>query len=67
MEKNIIKQRRTILKMSQKELGEAIGVSQQHMNRYEKGYPIPYEKIEKLAAVLDVDKNLLLPDSFQVL
>lgn len=61
----VLKERRLALKLSQKELGEAVGVSQQHMNRYENGYPIPYDKIEKIAAVLDVDKNLLLPDSFQ--
>lgn len=58
---NLLRDRRKELGLSQATVGKAIGVSQQHVDRFEKGYPVPMSKISALAAVLQIDKTLLLP------
>lgn len=57
----IIQKRREEMKLSQSALAKRIGISQQHLDRYEKGYPIPLSKIAKVADVLGIDKAELLP------
>ena len=64
MKENIIKQRRRELKLSQEAVGKLLGVSQQHIQRYENGYPIPISKMDRLAQILHIDKKSLLPDGF---
>lgn len=51
--------------ISQAELGRLIGVSQQHIQRFEKGYPIPIKYAPKLAEILSVDISEFLPDELK--
>lgn len=62
---NIIKQRRLEMGLSQAKLAKLIGVTQQHLDRYEKGFQIPVEKIPHVAKVLNIDMWLLLPADFE--
>lgn len=59
---SLLREKRRILNLSQADVGKAIGVSQQHVDRFEKGYPVPMNKISALAEVLQIDKMMLLPD-----
>ena len=61
----IIKERRLAMGLSQKQLAEMIGISQQHLDRYEKGYQIPVEKIPNVAKALKIDMWKLLPKEFE--
>ncbi len=61
----LLKNKRIALGLSQKALAEKIGVSQQHWDRYEKGYPIPLDKILSISKVLNISKWDLLPSEFQ--
>jgi len=61
----IIKERRLAMGLSQKQLAEMIGISQQHLDRYEKGYQIPVEKIPNVAKALKIDMWRLLPEEFE--
>lgn len=60
----ILKQKRLKLGLSQTVMAKKIGVSQQHWDRYEKGYPIPLEKILKISKELNISKWDLLPEEF---
>lgn len=60
--RDIIRDRRKALGLSQNALGKLIGVSQQHLDRMEKGYPIPIDKVPLLAEILHIDKAELLPE-----
>ena len=62
---SLLKNKRIALGLSQKALAEKIGVSQQHWDRYEKGYPIPLDKILSISKVLNISKWDLLPSEFQ--
>lgn len=62
---NIIKKRRLEMGLSQSALAKRIGISQQHLDRYEKGYQVPVEKIPHIAQILNVDMWLLLPAEFE--
>ncbi len=62
---NIIKKRRLELGLTQAALAKMIGITQQHLDRYEKGYQIPVEKIPHVAKVLNIDMWLLLPADFE--
>ena len=62
---SLLKNKRLALGLSQKALAEKIGVSQQHWDRYEKGYPIPLDKILSVSKVLNISKWDLLPTDFQ--
>lgn len=62
---NILKKKREELGLSQAALAKIIGVSQQHMDRYEKGYPMPLERILHVSEVLHINKWELLPDAFR--
>ena len=62
---SLLKNKRIALGLSQKALAEKIGVSQQHWDRYEKGYPIPLDKILSVSKVLNISKWDLLPTDFQ--
>lgn len=62
---NIIKKRRLELGLTQAALAKMIGITQQHLDRYEKGYQIPVEKIPHVAKVLNIDMWLLLPAEFE--
>ncbi len=62
---NLIKKKREELRLSQADLGKALGVSQQHINRFENNYPIPLKHIPKLATLLGIDIKTLLPDEFK--
>lgn len=62
---NIIKKRRLELGLTQAALAKMIGITQQHLDRYEKGYQIPVEKIPHVAKVLNIDMWLLLPEDFK--
>lgn len=64
MGNEIIKQKREELGLSQSALGKIIGISQQHVDRYEKGYPIPLDKVLLLAEKLGINKWELLPEDF---
>lgn len=57
-----IKELRTLLGLSQEELGNRIGVQRAAINKYEKGTVtnVPIENIEKLAMVFDVSPNYLV-------
>lgn len=59
---SLLREKRRILNLSQADVGKAIGVSQQHVDRFEKGYPVPMNKISALAEVLQIDKMMLLPE-----
>ena len=62
---SLLKNKRIALGLSQKALAEKIGVSQQHWDRYEKGDPIPLDKILSVSKVLNISKWDLLPTDFQ--
>jgi phage repressor protein C with HTH and peptisase S24 domain len=65
MEKEtILKEIRQRLGLSQAKAAERIGVSQQHYQRLENGYPIKLNLIEKISQVFGVDKASLLPAHF---
>ena len=51
---------------TQKQLAEKIGITQQHVDRYEKGHPIPLEKVVDISTLLGVQKWDLLPNEFQM-
>lgn len=57
-----IKELRTLLGLSQEELGNRIGVQRAAINKYEKGTVtnIPIENIERLAMVFDVSPTYLV-------
>ena len=61
-----LKQKREELDISQAKLGELLGVSQQHIQRFEKdNYPIPLKHLPKLAQILHIDIKELLPADFK--
>lgn len=53
----LIRDRRKELGLSQAALGKLIGVSQQHVNRFEQGHPIPLNKMPLIAQVLKLDEK----------
>lgn len=58
---NLIKEKREEKQISQAELGKMLGVSQQHIQRFEKGYPVPVKYATKLAQILNIEVKELLP------
>lgn len=62
---NLIKEKREEKKISQAELGRLLGVSQQHIQRFEKDYPVPVKYASKLAQILDIDIKELLPEELK--
>ncbi len=60
----ILKEKRLKLGLSQTVMAKKIGVSQQHWDRYEKGHPIPLEKILRISQQLNISKWDLLPVEF---
>ena len=62
---SLLKTKRITLGLSQKAMAIKIGVSQQHWDRYEKGYPIPLDKISIISRELNISKWDLLPSDFQ--
>ncbi|MBQ7660188.1 MAG: helix-turn-helix domain-containing protein [Alphaproteobacteria bacterium] len=62
---NLIKQKREEKKLSQSELGRLLGLSQQHVQRFENGYPVPIKHAPKLAEILDIDIKELLPNALK--
>lgn len=62
---NIIKQKREEKKLSQSELGRLLGLSQQHIQRFENGYPVSVKHAPKLAEILDIDIKELLPQELR--
>lgn len=62
---NLLKDKRMALGLSQKAVADKIGISQQHWDRYEKGYPIPLDKIISVSKVLNISKWDLLPVEFK--
>lgn len=65
MGNEIIKYKREELGLSQSALGKIIGISQQHIDRYEKGYPIPLDKVLLFSEKLGINKWDLLPENFR--
>lgn len=61
---DLLRQRRLELRLSQSAMAKKIGISQQHWDRYEKGYPIPLEKVLLISDVLNISKWDLLPPEF---
>ena len=61
----ILKKTRIDLGFSQRAMAAQFGVTQQHWDRYEKGYPIPLEKILKISQVLKISRWELLPPEFR--
>lgn len=62
---NLIKAKREEKQLSQAELGRLLGVSQQHIQRFEKDYPVPVKYAAKLAQILDIDIKELLPEELK--
>lgn len=62
---DLLKIKRLKLGLSQSALAKKIGVSQQHWDRYEKGYPIPLDKILLISDLLGISKWDLLPAEFK--
>lgn len=62
---HLIREKRIQLGWSQAFLAKKIGVSQQHVDRYEKGYPLPLDKIITISNILELDKRDLLPHEFK--
>ncbi len=62
---SLLRDRRMALGLSQKAVADAVGISQQHWDRYEKGYPLPLDKILIISKVLNISKWDLLPSEFQ--
>lgn len=60
--KDLLRERRKALGLSQTAVGDYIGVSQQHVDRIEKGYPVPMDKASKLAEILQIDVSELIPE-----
>lgn len=65
MAMNFIKEKREEKGISQAELGRLLGVSQQHIQRFEKDYPVPVKYASKLAQILDIDIKELLPEELK--
>lgn len=63
---SIIRKEREKRGLSQARLSRLVGVSQQHIDRYEKGSPIPLDKVLILSDVLGINKYDLLPDAFKI-
>ena len=61
---DLLKIKRLKLGLSQSALAKKVGVSQQHWDRYEKGYPIPLEKVLSISNLLGISKWDLLPSEF---
>lgn len=57
-----IKELRTLVGMSQEELGSRVGVKRAAINKYEKGTVenIPLKTIEKIANIFDVSPNYIV-------
>lgn len=64
MGNEIIKHKREELGLSQSALGKIVGISQQHIDRYEKGYPVPLDKVLLFSEKLGINKWDLLPEDF---
>ena len=63
--KDILKQKRIIANLTQKKLASKINITQSHYSGIENGYVIPSLKvISKLAAILDIDMNILKDNNF---
>lgn len=62
---NLIKEKREEKQLSQAELGRLLGVSQQHIQRFEKDYPVPVKYAAKLAQILNIDVKELLPEELK--
>lgn len=62
---NFIRAKREEKQLSQAELGRLLGVSQQHIQRFEKDYPVPVKYAVKLAQILDIDIKELLPEELK--
>lgn len=62
---NLIRAKREEKQLSQAELGRLLGVSQQHIQRFEKDYPVPVKYAVKLAQILDIDIKELLPEELK--
>lgn len=62
---NLIKEKREEKQLSQAELGRLLGVSQQHIQRFEKDYPVPVKYAAKLAQILNIDIKELLPEELK--
>jgi len=62
---NLIKAKREEKQLSQAELGKLLGVSQQHIQRFEKDYPVPVKYAAKLAQILGIDVKELLPEELK--
>ena len=60
--KDLLKEKRKALGLSQAAVGDYIGVSQQHIDRIEKGYPVPMDKASKLAEILQIDVSEFIPE-----
>ena len=61
-----IKKYRKKAGLSQRELGEKLGVSQQHIAQYESGKRTPkIENLNKIADALKLSLNDLIPESFE--
>lgn len=65
MGNEVIKHKREMLGLSQSALGKIMGISQQHIDRYEKGYPVPLDKILLFSEKLGINKFELLPEDFR--
>lgn len=61
----ILKQKRRELGLTQKVMGNRFGITQQHWDRYEKGYPIPLEKVLRISNALNISRWELLPPEFR--
>lgn len=62
---NLIRAKREEKQLSQAELGRLLGISQQHIQRFEKDYPVPVKYAAKLAQILDIDIKELLPEELK--
>lgn len=62
---NLIKKRREELKLSQAQLGKIVGCSQQHIDRYERGYDIKPEKILIFSKWLNIPIEELIPEKWK--
>lgn len=60
----LLRKKRLELGLSQSALAKKINVSQQHMDRYEKGHPLPLDKVLLLSNILNISKWDLLPPEF---
>lgn len=60
-----LKQLRTDRKISQKELGDILGVSQQTVGSWERGYRTPTPRdMQKLEDLFEVDKEIIFFEAF---